>query len=162
MPGNGAAIIAAFIVAIILLLAIPKAVLIAVGLLTIGGFIVYLFNKSKTKDSISARTQAAQKPLPRPARTANPPTPAPTAAAPPPAPPAPAARSAPPPPPPAPIQQTTRPSNQKTPVQNDANESREVASISADFLTGDKPFFAESLQIENAASKEQPGSVETR
>ena len=144
MPGNGAAIIVALIVAIILLLAIPKAVLIAVGLLTIAGFIVYLFNKSKTKDSISGRTQAAQKPLPRPARTAKPPTPAPTAAVPPPAPPAPAARSAPPPPPPppAPIQQTTSPSNQKTSVQNDANESREVASISADFLTGDKPLFA--------------------
>jgi uncharacterized tellurite resistance protein B-like protein len=139
-PGNGVAVIAAFIVVVILLLAIPQVVLILIGLLTLGGFVVYSLDKSK-KDSISNKLQAEKKPLPAPERAAKPPLP--------------------PPPPPPPLQQTTSSTNQKTSDIDDATERRKVKPIQSESLIGGKPLHADFLLGEKPAAIEPPVSRES-
>jgi len=137
-PGNGVAAIAAFIVVVILMMAIPQVVLILIGLLTLGGFVVYSFDKSKKTDSIGSKPQADQKPLPALERAAKPPQP-----------------------PPPPLQQTTNSTHQKTSEIDVATERKEVAPIQSESMIGDNPLSADSLLVDKPSATEQPVSRKT-
>ena len=138
-PVNGAAVIAAFIVVAILLMAIPQVVMIIVGLLTLGGLVVYSFDKSKNKDSIGSKPRADQKPVPASVRAA----------------------AKPPPPPPPPIQQTTSSTRQKTSGIDFPTERREVAPTQTDLLIGGNALNTDSVLVEKPAAAEPPVSLET-
>lgn len=128
-PGNGAAVIIALIAVAALILAIPQVVLTLVGLLALGGFMVYSLDKPKRKDSIGSRSHTEHKPLPAHSRAAKPP-----------------------PPPPPHLQQTTDSTHQRRSEIDVADESRVAAPIQSESIIVDNTLLTDFLPVEKPST----------